>query len=169
MRRRATTFIACLLVPIGLIANPDLKAQLDLYVGRWLGVFSVRAPDIDYEETFSVEQTYWWKADELRGISVVRRQSGTETSRAVNTIRDNQVISEVSKGDSVQVYYGILANDGLVWVPANLERVTDYQLKETFTEIDGERVLVTNGYDTFNNEGKPALLFYQGQLIREQE
>lgn len=162
--------LTLLFIPWLLFANTDaLRAHLALYEGRWFGVFHLEAPDTGYDESFSVEQRYWWQDDKLRGISVARRQTGLMSSRSVTHVSEGKFISEVTRGDTVEKYFGVLKDGGIVWIPANIQRAMDYQIKEDIITVDGDRILRTRGFDTFDNNGQPAHLIYLGELVLEAE
>ena len=171
MNIQMTLFLVLLGGSSFVCANDALKTYLDQYTGTWVGVFTVNAPAIEYEESFQVQQKYWWEGGVLRAVSVSRRETGVESSTARNVIDGDKVISLVKKNDVEQVFYGSLVEEGkgLLWFPANLERANDYQIKENFSVIDGERVLVTSGFDTFDNDGEPAVLTYFGEFVLEPE
>lgn len=152
-------------IPLFATANEALKAQLDKYVGKWVGVFTVEAEAIDYLESFPVEQKYWWEGSVLRGVAVMRRENGIVSSTTSNVIDGDKILSSVKKNGGEQVFYGTLVDEGLLWFPANLDRANNYQIKEHFTTMDGERMLVQSGFDTFDNNGEAAVLIYRGEFV----
>jgi hypothetical protein len=51
--------VACLFVQLISVLGAEelgLKERLDMYVGRWSGVFNLEAPEIEFQESFTVEQ-----------------------------------------------------------------------------------------------------------------
>jgi len=162
--------LLCCLPVITLAAESEaLKAQMDQYVGVWKGYFIVEAPKIDYEESFSVEQRYWWQGDVLRGVSVARREDGMKTSRSSSYIEGEQIVAEIQHGEGVDQFYGVLLDGGIVWVHADVARAKHYQMKEVMKEEAGARTMLTTGFDTFVHEGAPTHLLYRGELVQESD
>jgi len=164
--------VACLFVQLISVLGAEelgLKERLDMYVGRWSGVFNLEAPEIEFQESFTVEQKYWWQDDALRAVSVASRESGKASSKSVTWIDGNKYISEVTRGEEVERYYGVVRDGGIVWFPVDLDRAMQYQLKEEIQAVDGELVLTTKGFDTFVSEGKTGQLLYFGELVKEKE
>jgi hypothetical protein len=58
----------------------------------------------------------------------------------------------------------VLRDGGLVWFSTNLKRMGDYQMKESIVEVDGVRVLKTEGFDTYVYGEGLAHLVYRGEL-----
>jgi hypothetical protein len=142
----------------------DLVAALQAYEGRWVGTFTVHSTASDYTETFPVEQLYWWKDGVLNGVSVARREGNSSSSSSKAVVDDGKFYSEVKAGEGIEQYFGVLHDGGLLWFSSNLKRTKDYQMKEFFVEIDGQRILKTEGFDTYAYDGGLAYLIYRGEL-----
>ena len=140
------------------------EAALRAYEGRWVGHFTVHSTASGYSETFPVEQQYWWKDGTLHGVAVTQRDSGMSSSRSKSVAEDGKCFSEVKSGASVEKYWGVLHDGGLVWLSSNLKRTKDYQMKESIVEVEGGRVLKTEGFDTYVYGGGIAHLVYRGEL-----
>lgn len=154
------------LFPLGAMASEPYLAILELYEGRWVGHFTVHSPATDYTETFPVEQQYWLEEDVLRGVAVIQRESGMESVRSTTEIQKGKLFSETKKTDgTVERFIGTAHDKGIVWIPADLERAQDYQIKETFTVEDGKRVLKTEGFDTYVYSEGLTHLVYRGELV----
>ena len=147
----------------------QLREHLSKYVGEWRGVFSLKAPDVDFQESFRVEQLYWWDGDVLRGSSTEARESGASESSSVTVIDGRKYVTEIRRADTVERYYGVLRDGGVVWFSTDLNRAEDYQIKEVIADSNGERMLITTGFDTFMHENAPSHLLYYGELVRQRQ
>ena len=147
-------------------AVPDeaLEVSLKAYEGRWVGHFTVHSTATGYTESFPVEQQYWWQDGELHGVAVSQRDTGMSSARSKSVAKDGKFVSQVKQGDAVETYWGVLRDGGLVWFSTNLKRLSDYQMKEVIVEVDGERVLKTEGFDTYVYGDGMAHLVYRGEL-----
>ncbi|TVP79710.1 MAG: hypothetical protein EA353_05545 [Puniceicoccaceae bacterium] len=139
------------------------------YQGRWAGDFTIHSVATDYTVTFSVEQRYWWEDGALRGISVSETNEGLQTASSRTSVVEGRLVSEVVRGDLVETYYGVLHDGGIVWLPADLARATDYQMREIFVQDAGEVWLHTDGFDSYLYQGEVAHLTYRGRLKRKSE
>lgn len=155
--------ILCVL-PFFAYAEKDLETHLRGYEGRWVGHFTVHSTASGYSETFPVEQQYWLKDGELHGVAVTQREVGMSSARSKTVTQKNKFLSEVKIGDVVESYWGVLADGGLVWFSSDLKRTKDYQMKESIVEVDGQRVLKTEGFDTYVYDEGIAHLVYRGEL-----
>lgn len=142
----------------------DLETALRAYEGRWVGHFTVHSTASGYTETFPVEQQYWWKNGALHGVAVTQREVGMSSARSKSVVKEGKYFSEVKSGETVENYWGVLHDGGLVWLSSNLKRTKDYQMKEFIVEVDGERVLKTEGFDTYVYDEGIAHLVYRGEL-----
>lgn len=145
-------------------ADDALVAALKAYEGRWVGHFSVHSTATGYTESFPVEQHYWWKAGQLHGVAVSKRESGMSSARSQTVVDDGKLITRVKQGDSAETYWGLLRDGGVVWFPSNVKRLTDYQMTERILVIEGKRVLKTEGFDTYVYGEGMAHLMYRGEL-----
>ena len=165
MIKRFCLFIPLFLFSFLLHAEEDLEAYLAHYAGRWVGHFTVHSAATGYSETFAVEQQYWWKDGELRGVAVTQREGGMESSRSCTYVKEGRLISEVGHGDKLEFFQGVFIDGGIVWVPADLKRANQYQMKESLkTNAEGARMLITEGFDTYVYSEGLAHLIYRGAL-----
>jgi len=139
------------------------------YQGRWVGDFTVHSTATGYSQTFPVEQRFWWKDGQLHGISVSGMDRGIQTAKARTFIQDGQLRSEVIQDETKESFVGVLHDEGIVWIPAKLERATDYQMKEVFVEKEGVRRLHTDGFDSYVYQDGLAHLVYRGRLVLQPE
>ncbi len=160
-------YLLLLLLPLGLRAG-ELEDYLSGYVGRWSGHFTIHSTATDYSESFPVEQLYWWVGDQLHGVAVSERDSGMESARSVTSVVDGQLVSEISRGEQTERFVGVLHDGGLLWVPADLQRANDYQIKESLVEKDGKRVLKTEGFDSYVYQEGLAYIVYRGELVYQE-
>lgn len=135
-----------------------------MYEGRWVGHFTIHSTASGYSETFPVEQQYWWKDGVLHGVAVSQREVGMSSARSQSVAKEGKYFSEVKVGEAVENYFGVLHDGGIVWLSTNLKRTKDYQMKESIVEVDGERVLMTEGFDTYVYGEGIAHLVYRGEL-----
>jgi len=141
-----------------------VAAALKMYEGRWVGHFTIHSTASGYSETFPVEQQYWWKDGVLHGVAVSQREVGMSSARSQSVAKEGKYFSEVKVGEVVENYFGVLHDGGIVWLSTNLKRTKDYQMKESIVEVDGERVLMTEGFDTYVYGEGIAHLVYRGEL-----
>ncbi len=157
--------IGILLLPAALSAN-EVVDYLKRYEGRWVGDYTIHSAATGYSETFPVEQRYWWEDGQLHGISVSDTNRGIQTTKSRTFVQDDRLQSEVTVGETVEAYYGVLHDDGIIWLPKNLQRANDYQMKEAFVEADdGERWMHTDGFDSYVYQEGLAHLVYRGRLV----
>ena len=147
-------------------AVPDeaLEVLLKAYEGRWVGHFTVHSTATGYTETFPVEQQYWWQDGELHGVAVSQRDAGMSSARSKSMAEEGKFVSQVEQGDIIETYWGVLRDGGLVWFSTNVKRLSDYQMKEVIVEVDGKRMLKTEGFDTYVYGEGMAHLVYRGEL-----
>ena len=146
------------------VTEETLVVALKAFEGRWVGHFTVHSTATGYTEIFPVEQQYWWKDGKLHGVAVSQREVGMSSSRSQSIVEDGKYLSEVRSGDSAEMYWGVLRGGGVVWFSSNLKRVNDYQMKESIVGVEGERVLKTEGFDTYVYGEGIAHLVYRGEL-----
>lgn len=168
MPRIIPLFLFLLLSALVLPAD-EVVDYLKRYQGRWVGDFTIYSTATNYSETFTVEQRYWWEDGQLHGMSVSDTNRGMQTAHSRTFIQDGQLQSEVTQGESVERFIGVLHDSGIVWVPGNLKRVTDYQMKESFVEEDAELYLQTEGFDSYVYQEGLAHLVYRGRLVKQAE
>jgi hypothetical protein len=151
-------------VPVEPVATQDLAAALKSYAGRWVGHFTIHSTTSGYSETFPVEQQYWWEEGVLHGVAVTQRDVGMSSARSKSVMKNGKYFSEMKTGETIENYWGVLHDDGLIWFSSNLKRTQDYQMKESIVEVDGERVLKTEGFNTYLTGDGLAYLVYRGEL-----
>ena len=152
------------------VNGDELIEHLKGYEGRWVGHFTVHSTANGFTETFPVEQQYWWDGDKLRGLAVSQRDSGMEAASSETYLRDDILVSEISRGKTKEVYHGVLHEDGLLWLPSDMKRSADHQMRETLVELeDGRKKLLTDGFDTYVFSGGLAHIVFKGELTRQAE
>jgi len=156
--------IVSLILPVCLTAG-ELKDYLERYEGRWSGDFTIHSTASGYTENFPVEQRYWLEGKRLRGISVLQRQKGIETSTSWTYIEGKKLVSEVTRGEDEETYYGVPQDQGILWISSDLNRAEDYQLIERIVEEEGQRRLRTEGFDTYLYAEGLAHIVYRGELV----
>jgi hypothetical protein len=157
------------LIPLCILASAALGADelldyLKKYEGRWVGDFTIHSTATNYSETFPVEQRYWWEDGELRGMSVADTNRGLQTSASRTYIEAGRLRSEVVTGTTIETYVGMLHDGGIVWLSSNLNRAEDYQMREVFVDLEGQRRLHTDGFDRYIYQEGLAHLVYRGRL-----
>jgi len=158
-----------LLFPVALAAN-DLLDYLQGYEGRWVGQFSIHSTANGYTESFPVEQRYWWKGEVLHGLSVSERDGGMDTTTSKTWADGKKLITETKRGDTKEVFYGVLHGGGLLWLPKDMRRANDYQMRESFLEEDdGPKKMKVEGFDTYISSGGLVYLIYKGELTLQPE
>lgn len=163
MWSRYGLIVWCML-PAWLHAETDLEAVLRAYEGRWVGHFSIHSTASGYTEMFPVEQHYWWEDGVLHAIAVSERDEGLSHTSSRSVVKEGRLSCEVKRGETVENYWGVWHEDRLIWFSSNLQRTQDYQMQESIIELDGTRLLKTEGFDTYvYSEGK-AHLVYRGEL-----
>lgn len=146
--------------------DEQLKAALKKYEGRWVGEFTLHSAATGYTETFPVEQQYWWKDGELRGVAVSQRDDGLQSSRSRSFVNEGTIVSEVKQASDEERFIGVMHEGGIVWLPSDPQRAEGYQMKDTIEEANGgERVLKTEGFDTYVVQGEVAHVVYRGKLV----
>ena len=150
-----------------LMAGEEAQAYLKQYVGRWKGDFTIHSAAANYTRSFPVEQRYWWEDGALHGLSVSDTSEGMRTARSKTVFENDRFVSEVERDETVETYFGVLHDGGIVWLSSDLGRATDYQLRESFVEVDGAMELHTDGFDSYVYQGGLAHLVYRGRLKRE--
>lgn len=143
----------------------ELMEYLKQYEGRWVGEFTIYSAATGYSQTFPVEQRYWWEDGQLHGISVSDTNSGMQVARSRTFIKDDTLHSEITQGEVKESFYGVLHDGGVVWLPTDLNRATDYQMKEALVEEGTERQLHTDGFDSYVYKEGLTHLVYRGRLI----
>lgn len=158
----------CFLVLSSLHAN-ELVDYLKKYEGRWVGDFTIHSTATGFSQMFPVEQRFWWENGQLHGMSVSDTDQGIRSAKSQTFIEDGKLRSEVIQGNAKEKFIGVLHEDGIVWISSNLERATDYQMKEVFVESNGVRQLNTDGFDSYVYQEGLAYLVYRGRLVFQVE
>ena len=153
-----------LFLPLVLLGG-DLEDYLKQYEGRWLGEYTIHSPSTNFTETFPVEQRYWIEDGQLRGLSVSDTDRGMQTAKSRTFLKEGVVYSEVSAGETTEKYIGALHEGGLVWLPSNLKRANDYQMKESFVKKAQQLWLHTDGFDSYVYGEGLGHLVYRGRLL----
>ena len=169
MFRYVSIFLYLVLWPFALLAD-EVVDYLKQYEGRWVGHFTIHSGATGYSQTFPVEQRYWWKDGQLHGISVADTNDGMQMAKSRTFVQDGKLRSEVTRGEVNEVFFGVLHEDGIVWISSDLKRATDYQMREAFVvEEDGSRGLYTDGFDSYVYQEGLAHLIYRGRLLLQAE
>ena len=145
----------------------ELIDYLKQYEGRWLGDFMIHSTATGYSETFPVEQRYWWEEGQLHGISISDTNNGLQTAKSLTFIQDDKLQSEVITGETAERFFGFLRDGGIVWIPANVKRASDYQMVERFAMEEGRPLLLTEGFDSYVYSEGLAHLVYRGRLFKQ--
>jgi len=161
---RYTTILYCLFIPFALLAN-EVVDYLKQYQGRWVGDYTIYSAATGYSQTFPVEQRYWWEDGQLHGLSVSDTNSGMQVSQSRTYLQDGTLRSEVTQGEVTERFYGIFHDGGIVWLSTDLDRATDYQMKETIQTGESPRQLWTDGFDSYVYQDGLAHLVYRGRLV----
>lgn len=160
--------ILCILIACQLpvhASEGDLLAYLKNYEGRWVGDYSIHSTANGYTESFSVEKRYWWKGEVLHGLAVSIRKSGMVTATSKTWVKGEKLIAEIKRGKATEMFYGVLHDGGLLWVPADMQRANDYQIHDSFVEKDGHpKEMIIEGFDTYIYGKGLAHLVYKGEF-----
>ena len=148
-----------------IIWSGELEDYLKQYEGRWVGEYTIHSPATNFTETFPVEQRYWMEDGQLCGLSVSDTDRGIQTAKSRTFIKEGVLYSKVSTGEKIDEYIGALHEGGLVWLPSNLERANDYQLKESFVKKAQQLWLHTDGFDSYIYRDGLGHLVYRGRLV----
>ena len=144
--------------------SSELEEYLKQYEGRWIGEYTIHSPATNFTETFPVEQRYWIENGQLYGLSVSDPGRGILTAKSRTFVEEGVVYSEVTTGDTTEKYIGALHEGGLVWLPSNLQRANDYQMKESFVKKAQQLWLHTDGFDSYIYREGLGHLVYRGRL-----
>lgn len=162
-------FLFICLLPTHLLGS-DLLDYLKNYEGRWVGVYSIHSTANGHTESFTVEQRYWWQGNALHGLAVFERGSGMETASSKTWMDGEKLIAEVKRGEATESFYGVLHEGGLLWLPKDMKRANDYQMRESFVEKEGKpKKLRTEGFDTYIHADGLVHLIYKGELTLQAE
>lgn len=166
---RTVISILLLLLSCASLSASDVMESLRKYAGRWVGYYKVQSVTSDHAAIFPVEQRYWIEDGRLKGLAVIMRDSELEFSSSV-TYRDGDVyVSEVTRGETVEIYLGILREDAIVWYSSDLSRANDYKIEDSFASWGSERIMRTEGFDLRDSEHGRVGVIYEGELIRESD
>ena len=160
MYRQLTLFV----LPFVLWSG-ELEDYLKRYEGRWIGEYTIHSPATNFTETFPVEQRYWMENGQLCGLSVSDTDRGIQTAKSRTFIKEGVLYSKVSTDETIDEYIGTLHEGGLVWLPSNLERANDYQMKESFVKKEQQLWLYTDGFDSYVYREGLGHLVYRGRLL----
>lgn len=145
----------------------DLLDYLQGYEGRWVGDYSLHSTANGFTEIFAVEQRYWWKDEVLHGSAVSRRGSGMVKATSKTWVEGEKLVTEVTRGKSKEAFYGVPLDGGLLWLPADMRRANDYQMRESFARGEaGERKMRIEGFDTYVYAEGLAHIIIKGELTR---
>lgn len=165
LNRIAALFL--LILPgLSAFAENPLIEYLLAYEGRWAGDFSIHSTANGHTEHFAVEQRYWWEHGKLHGMAVLERSTGMETASSLTYLEGDKLISEIVQGGEKQIYVGTLHEGSLLWLPADMQRANDHQIRERVVEEAGNAPkLITEGFDTYIFAEGLAHIVYKGELV----
>ena len=112
-----------------------------------------------------MEQRYWWKGEVLHGLSVSDRDAGMDFATSKTWVDGKKLITEVKRGETKEVFYGVLHEGTLLWLPEDMRRANDYQMRESFTEEEGREKMLFEGFDTYVFGEGLAHIIIKGELI----
>ncbi len=158
------SILSLLCLPFILCAN-EMVDYLKQYEGRWVGDYTIYSAATGYSETFPVEQRYWWEDGQLRGLSVSDMNGGMQVAQSRTYIQDGMLRAEIVQGEVKESFYGVMHEGAIVWLPSDLDRATDYQMKESILEDGGQRQLWVDGFDSYVYQEGLAHLIYRGRLV----
>lgn len=161
--------LLALVLPLALSAN-ELLSYLKQYEGRWVGEYSVTSTANGYNQSFLVEQRYWFKGKALHGLAVYEREGAVESASSKTWVEGNNYITEITRDENKEVFVGVQRDGGILWLPKILKRANDYQMHESFQKKqDAVVALIIKGFDTYYHEKGKMHLVYKGMLRRQAE
>lgn len=135
------------------------------FVGSWSGKYTVHSTATGYTEVFEVQQQYWLEGGKLYGASVTVRDQGMQSATSITVIEDDHYYSIIKRGEAKEEYVGVPKEGGILWLPRNMNRATDNQIREWVEIVNGKRQLKTEGFDTYVFAEGLAHLVYKGELL----
>ncbi|MBV32770.1 MAG: hypothetical protein CMK36_04955 [Porticoccaceae bacterium] len=161
--------VACSLLLLITYCSADDAAQLLPYLeqleGRWVGHYTIHTSINQYKEEFTVEQQYWMQDGELLGVFAAMRSKGLESASSRTFIQDGRLILIVSRSSGEETYIGVLAEDWLIWLPEDVERANQYQIREKIVRHAGGYQLISESFETYETKNGPAKIRISGSLL----
>ena len=165
--------VACSLLLTITYCSADDKLQLLPYLkqleGRWVGHYSIHTSINKYKEEFTVEQQYWMQDGELLGVFAAKRSTGLESASSRTFIQDGRLILIVSRSSGEEKYIGALAEGWLIWLPEDVKRANDYQIREKVVRHSSGYQLISESFETYETKNGPAKIRISGSLIRSSD
>ncbi|HBO57630.1 MAG TPA: hypothetical protein DD622_04250 [Opitutae bacterium] len=161
--------VACSLLLAITYCSADDTAQLLPYLeqleGRWVGHYSIHTSINQYKEEFTVEQQYWMQDGELLGVFAAMRSTGLESASSRTFIQDGRLILIVNRSSGEETYIGVLAEGWLIWLPEDVERANDYQIREKIVRHASGYQLISESFETYETKNGPAKIRISGSLL----
>ena len=161
--------VACSVLLTITYCSADDAAQLLPYLeqleGRWVGHYSIHTSINEYKEEFTVEQQYWMQDGELLGVFAAKRSTGLESASSRTFIQDGRLILIVNRSSGEETYIGVLAEGWLIWLPEDVERANDYQIREKIVRHAGGYQLISESFETYETKNGPAKIRISGSLL----
>ena len=161
--------VACSVLLTITYCSADDTAQLLPYLrqleGRWVGYYSIHTSINQYKEEFTVEQQYWMQDGELLGVFAAKRSTGLESASSRTFIQDGRLILIVNRSSGEETYIGVLAEGWLIWLPEDVERANDYQIREKIVRHAGGYQLISESFETYETKNGPAKIRISGSLL----
>ena len=161
--------VACSVLLTITYCSADDTAQLLPYLeqleGRWVGHYSIHTSINEYKEEFTVEQQYWMQDGELLGVFAAKRSTGLESASSRTFIQDGRLILIVNRSSGEETYIGVLAEGWLIWLPEDVERANDYQIREKIVRHAGGYQLISESFETYETKNGPAKIRISGSLL----
>ena len=145
--------------------NEQLLPYLRQLEGRWIGHYLIHTSINEYKEEFTVEQQYWMQDGELLGVFAAKRSTGLESASSRTFIQDDRLILIVSRSTGEQTYIGVLADGWLIWLPEDVERANDYQIREKIVRHAAGYQLISESFETYETKKGPAKILISGSLL----
>ena len=147
----------------------QLLPYLNQLEGRWVGHYTIHTSINKYKEEFTVEQQYWMHDGVLHGVFAAKRSTGLESASSRTFIQDGRLILIVSRSTGEETFIGVLAEGWLIWLPEDVKRANDYQIREKIVRHASGYQLVSESFETYETKNGPAKIRISGSLLRSSD
>lgn len=163
------TFIGLFwLISAQMISAQEIKIRdvLDLFIGDWEGLYTVKTTNGELIKLMKVRQSYWWQGDEQKGVSVFQEGERIIYAESSISFDKGELLSEVKYGkDEPEKFFGrVVAVNSVTWLPTNLFDARYKQQRESIIEKNGSTYLVSQGIDQIKIQGVDTRIVISGEL-----
>ena len=151
------------------IVERDAYAALDDFAGVWKGTLILSNENGDIIRLVPINQNYWWEGRTLKGLATYGNDTRIDYAFSDTSVERGMITSIIKEGTRSKIMEATPTDDGLVWTPKDPTRLGAEQSIEQITVVDGQNVMVIQGFERINNLPLEQRILIYAELIRQED